>query len=1495
MKLHLPITLLTAVLAAVIALPTQAVEAPKDYTTTYLNSPGTLENYSTLTSSERIAFILEDSQEITPTGADYWTSSTPLISGGHVFFGSYNSDSPVALSFKDGYGPAFYDQSALTFDTLSNLTFSTITGNSAAIRVRNGTLTITNVNDGQSDTVDVLFKDIENTYSYYSEGGAIDASTVTISNNGDVSFSRNSTTATSAYSYSEGGAIDASTVTISDNGDVSFSGNSAGIGGAIYADGGAVTISHNGDVTFSDNSASSSKYTCGGAIYADGGAVTISQNGDVTFSDNSAASSEYTCGGAIYATGGLNICNNGDITFTENSVYSNLPEVSLAPSGGAIYATGGLTISYNGDVSFSGNSATHETTDMDAYSSGGAIYATGGLTISYNRDVTFSGNSVSSCTNSHGGAICAGDVIISNNANVSFSGNSSSTIGSGESFFRSYGGAIYADDVTISNNANVSFSGNSSSADASSRGGAIYADDVTISNNANVTFSGNSSSANYSFVNNPSGGGAIYASTVTISNNGNVSFSGNSASSGGGAIYASTVTISNNGNVSFSGNSSSYNGGAIYADGGHTISLSGNRSLTFQDNTSSSFGGAIYSDDGKIIISDNDCVSFRRNSTGESGGAVGGHYSACTEISNNTYVEFCENSASYGAALYQRGLIAPTYIKVIENGDVIFSKNTTSMYGGAIFCGVGVQIILNDNKGLYFNDNTSTYGGAVYGDEDDIVNLIGNGEVSFVGNKAYSLGGAIGGYVNSTINLANNESVIFRMNSAPSGGAIHTEGNLHIQNNESVLFEKNVERAGDSYRLRSIHAGGGGDTVSLSASAEKSIEFRDSIYIANNTSFSLNADYVDEAGQTHKQTGDIIFTGATTEADLLAVKGSAGTAEEILASRTSEVYAMTNLCGGRLRIEDGAIYKGNGITVAEGANATLLLKDGELSHDGYDITISSGSTLSAVGENTITASTLAIQDGGTMHLALDMSQADSAAVLTTTGNLSMGNISFDLTGTEYLLTGEYKLLTRTEGVDYDISGWTLNGVTSEQLRWENGTLYYTANHDWNHGVTDDDDISDLEEIIGNLVINGGDITLDDVVQAIQDAVDAGFGHGQGHIVINRGGIHISGAGDLDGHIIFNGDLKDIRKLFIEKDITSIKIELGGSTEAENIVAVGEEYTVEIDELSGDGGMSKTGQGEMVVHGNGHKVGGTVAVQEGALTFTVGNQPAGGENPNSTEVHELVVGNDDDKDARVQVNEGAQVAGDKLHVNGKHSVVTNDGSMEFTEEVRVKGGRLNNNGAISRVTLEGGKVTGSGSFDGLEMLGGELVVGNSPGLQTYTDDVELTEGIVTFSLADAATAATADTYGWSAAAYSTIDMNGNALTIGADVRFALEIGGGALEALTASDDATLTFSLSLIQNIATESLTLNSEALAELLSNTSIIITSDAEGLTAGTLFLAGRDITSMLSNGEYSYEGNTLVFTGTVTNDGSLNVPEPTTATLSLLALAALASRRRRR
>ena len=723
---------------------------------------------------------------------------------------------------------------------------------------------------------------------------------------------------------------------------------------------------------------------------------------------------------------------------------------------------------------------------------------------------------------------------------------------------------------------------------------------------------------------------------------------------------------------------------------------------------------------------------------------------------------------------------------------------------------------------------------------------------------------------------------------AAHGGAICVSS-LQIRNNASVLFEKNLEHDGDGYRLRSIETDA---SAALSAADGASIEIRDSISVGGD--LSLNEQYVDAAGKVYVQHGDIVFTGKSTEEDLLDMKGSAGSETEILRSRTSEINGMTTLHGGRLLLQDGVVFQGKGVTLLADSEATISLENSTLYQAGYTVDIYAGNTLSVNGENILTAHTLEMSQGSILQMTVGSANMDGAAILTTTGQLSMADVSLNLQGTEYLAAGEYKLLTRTEGTDYDISGWSLTGASSDQLRWENGTLYYTGGHDWNHGVTDDDDISDLGEILGNLIINGGDVTLDDVVGAIQDAVDAGFGHGQGHIIINRGGIHISGAGDLDGHIIFNGDLKDIRKLFIEKDINNIKIELGGNSEAENIVSVDGDYTIEIDELSGDGSLNKTGEGEMIIHSKGNKVGGVLDVQEGKLTFIVDNESAEGGNGNETEVHELVVSNKDDKETKVKVNKGVKVKGDKLEVDGRNAVVTNEGNLEFTGEVKIKEGHLENQGSISKVTLEGGTISGSGTFAGLEMLGGELVVGNSPGLQTYTDVANFTNGTITFSLADAETAATHETHGWNAAAYSTIDMEGKALTLGKDINFVLEIGGSALEKLMAEVDASLSFALKLIQNIADESLSMGDAELAALLDNTTIVITADEEGLSADTISMAGRDITYMLSNADYHYVGNTLVFSGTVTNGRARSIPEPTTATLGLLAMLGLAMRRRR-
>ena len=282
-------------------------------------------------------------------------------------------------------------------------------------------------------------------------------------------------------------------------------------------------------------------------------------------------------------------------------------------------------------------------------------------------------------------------------------------------------------------------------------------------------------------------------------------------------------------------------------------------------------------------------------------------------------------------------------------------------------------------KGISFKDLSSSLssfvarGGAIYGRNDSTIMLSNNGSVEFRGNTAsssdyYARGGAIYGDSGSTITLSDNGSVTFSGNTASassddaSGGAIRAYGDLSIRNNDSVSFYQNAEVKNGSYRLRSIYAEGSGDVISLSAAAGKSITFYDSVYIGSGAMVNLNQDYTyqeeDGISFSIKQQGDIIFTGKYAETHLNEIlaadeQGRTATTEEILLSRTTEVNALTNLHGGRLRVEDGAIYRGQGITVHEGSNATVRVKDATLNHTGYELHFFEGTTLATLGESEI--------------------------------------------------------------------------------------------------------------------------------------------------------------------------------------------------------------------------------------------------------------------------------------------------------------------------------------------------------------------------------------------------------------------------------------------------------------------------------------------------------------------------------------------------------------
>ncbi|MBO5684647.1 MAG: PEP-CTERM sorting domain-containing protein [Akkermansia sp.] len=572
-------------------------------------------------------------------------------------------------------------------------------------------------------------------------------------------------------------------------------------------------------------------------------------------------------------------------------------------------------------------------------------------------------------------------------------------------------------------------------------------------------------SVSFENISSTSSGGAIYGaskSTITLSNNGSVVFDGNIASDGG-AIYglsSSTIMLSNNGSVEFSGNTASgysASGGAIYGGDDSTIMLSNNGSVEFNGNKSSISGGNYCSGGaicgGTIILSDNGSVNICRNSVSSfpssyltwvqsAGGAICGKIII---LKNNAYVSFVENKASsskasYGGAIYGAGYECDS-ITLSDNGCVTFSMNE-AMYGGAIYGEMESTIVLNNNGSVEFSENKSSFeGGAVNG---DTIVLSDNGSVVVKGNMASGYGGAIRCW---HITLSNNGNVLFSRNTVSGsvyfdvlGGAVYTYGNLSIQNNDSVLFEKNAEVNSGTYRLRSVYAYNG-DEISFSAEADKSIEFRDSVFIGSGSTVAMNADYTyqneDGVSITVKQQGDILFTGKYTEQHLNELLEDAGagrtaTAEEILNSCTTEVNAMTNLYGGRLRVEDGAIYQGYGITAHEGSEATVLVKDAELSHVGYALEFNVGTALEVAGNSTIR--------GNVNLLADSLFKLEKAASLSLHETLEADAAELTVQGTA-LVAGSSTLnasLTLADGATLDMMSLDAGAVTL------NGALTFGA-------------------------------------------------------------------------------------------------------------------------------------------------------------------------------------------------------------------------------------------------------------------------------------------------------------------------------------------------------------------------------------------------------------------------------------------------------------------
>ena len=669
MKLHLPLSLLAAVVAVFAAQPACAYDIPDQYANAGIEifAPQDLDDYHNLNWSESYMFQFYSSASFNTQTNREWSYGSTLMSGGYCLFTTADGATPVSLSF-DGTTRHEWDHE---YAYLQNPVFST------------SSLIFANLNKLQIENAGQVNNPDYDQWNYYgSYDGAISTGDFSVTEVNDVVFKNNAhsytynlapeywednTPSTSIYYHAYGGAVGAGTVSLCQNGDITFEGNK------LHFDNSRDTenVYTSCDIELQGGAISSSSYSSNSAIL-------ISDNsGKVSFTGNSVELIQgATCessyldayGGAVYTYYTLELNNNaGGIAFTGNkSIIQCLTggtdgSYEITSAGGAVYNYyPGLSMDGNGDVTFSGNTASAACTGSsngDTSVQGGAVYTYyGGLSMDGNADVTFSGNTASAASTG------------SSNGNTSVQGGAVYSYGGSIN----YNGIVYDGNLSICNNASVNFADNAieasfNNSDTSSnfytQGGAIYSDSynslVDISNNGNVSFTGNSikvSIGDYSTF--EYGGSAIYAGgNLRINNNSAVEFSDNSTE------------------IEYGDYTETSNGSAIYAN--RNLEIAGNESVVFRNNS----GYAIEHRGGTMQLS----------------ARTGGHITFYDSVYSNGTAELNADYVDGSGQLQKAG------------GDIIFSGSSSTL-GKATLHGGTLQVV--NNATLWFSSGFSTVAGS---------------------------------------------------------------------------------------------------------------------------------------------------------------------------------------------------------------------------------------------------------------------------------------------------------------------------------------------------------------------------------------------------------------------------------------------------------------------------------------------------------------------------------------------------------------------------------------------------------------------------------------------------------------------------------------------------------------------------------------------------------------------------------------------------------------
>jgi len=625
---------------------------------------------------------------------------------------------------------------------------------------------------------------------------------------------------------------------------------------------------------------------------------------------------------------------------------------------------------------------------------------------------------------------------VDNNSGAIRFENNISKQGNGGAIYGGTGASTVGDWNCIkfrNNSAGITLSGNKVLAGSGTEcyGGAVYISSgkVLFSGNGDITLSDNVAHGR---------GGAVHAEDLSFVQNvgeirvtGNRSFKVGSYGGQGGAFNADVAFEGNEGKIVLSDNVAEgpglYGGGLVRGD----TTFTGNKKEILISNNAAggaASGGAIYGD--AAFRQNGAAINIIGNTAGGDGGAI---YGSTYLEGNKGAITFKGNKAANG------GAIATSLAASGNTGNILFEENRAEhgslALGGALDSSNSSKIEGNEGSVSFARNSAvsdaEARGGAINVAMYTLTFQDNKGNVSFTGNTVQGATTATGGAVEvnqsgsgGRLELTGNANVSFVGNGAISnstarGGAVHvmTKSTLAISDNNEVTFRGNYEKVGNDVRLRSVYAEG---YLQLGAAKEGKVTFYDSIYAERNLQISGG--------------GTVVFSGAHVEEDLNSLHQkfglAAATESQIKTSSTSNASGGITLTGGQLVVEDGAILSGGTLT-GKTAGTSLVLNGGTMAMTldlGAMNLVLQGNNNSFTGRVNLSGTTLVMDPGR------------SSAVMS---NAFTGNGIVDVG--EGVSAGEKILLLTCTNSNKTA---TFRTTASGSVAWEGDNLYYTALEDW---------------------------------------------------------------------------------------------------------------------------------------------------------------------------------------------------------------------------------------------------------------------------------------------------------------------------------------------------------------------------------------------------------------------------------------------------------------